>query len=88
MSSDNPFDKEQSTSDPYAVYVNPIELSEYKVIKTFTNPKAEQHDSYWLVANRNMLTEEYDIIKMKVSEIKQYSFLLNCTPNWSKHYGN
>tara|TARA_R100001143_G_scaffold60511_1_gene60062 strand:+ start:361 stop:624 length:264 start_codon:yes stop_codon:yes gene_type:complete len=85
---DNPFDKEQTPSNAYAIYINPIEFAEYKVIKTFTNPKTEQHDSHWLIANEHMITEDVEIIKMKVSDVKNYSFLMKASPNWRKYYAN
>jgi len=92
----NPFEKEQSVdgSEPlglgnaYALYTNPTWFTSYKIIKTFTNPQDEQRDSYWLVANVNMITEEYDITKMKVRDVKNYSFLMAASPNWRKYYAN
>jgi hypothetical protein len=85
----NPFDKEREAYNAYAVYVNPLDLAEYRIIKTFDDPKLENDNSNWLVVTRNMWSGDYDDVKkIKAREVKNYSFLLSCTDDWSKHYAS
>lgn len=84
----NPFDKEREPNNAYAIYVNPVDLAEYRIIKTFDDPKLENDNSNWLVATRNMWSGDDDVKKIKAREVKHYAFLLYCTNDWSKHYAS
>lgn len=84
----NPFDKECKPDSAYAVYVNPVDLAEYRIIKTFDAPKLENDNSSWLVLTRNMWSGDDDIKKIKAREVKHYAFLLSCTDDWSKYYAS
>jgi hypothetical protein len=73
----NPFDKEREANSAYAVYVNPVDLSEYRIIKTFDDPKLENDNSNWLVVTRDMWSGDNDVKKIKAKETLCFSVILH-----------
>ena len=85
----NPFAKEVAIKKPYAVYLSPDRLTEYRVLKTFTHPHKENGDSKWLVAQRTMMfapLDDYELKKLSRQDVNCNSFMVSCSNEWIQSY--
>ena len=78
---DNPFSIQRRPSKAYAVYVNPTDGSENKIIKVINDDK-------WLVAVKYIWDDDYSIKEMKAHYIKQYLYMIESTNEWTKRYAS
>ncbi len=82
------FDKEQAPNDPYALYVNPVDMTEYRIIRASKDR--------WTVAIKDMgpfkdnddENATYSYRNMDKNDITDVAFLLACKREWSDIYGH
>ena len=85
----NPFDKEVPIKKAYAIYLSPEILTEYRIVKTFTHPSNETHNSKWLVATKRMsmgLPNTYDLTELSREDVNYKSFIVSCSNDWKQYY--
>ena len=88
---DNPFSKEVTIKNSYAVYLSPDRLIEYNVLKTYTHPNREHGDSVWLVAERPIMfmsLDDYELKKIRRGDVNCHSFMVSCSKEWEQSYIN
>lgn len=78
---DNPFSIQRRPSKAYAVYVNPTDGSENRILKVI------DEDS-WLVAIRYPWDAEYEYKRMEPKYIKQYLYMIDSSDEWTKRYAS
>ena len=76
---DNPFSIQRRPSKAYAVYVNPIDGSENRILKVID-------ENNWLVAIRYPWDVEYEYKRMEPKYIKQYLYMIDSSEEWTKRY--
>lgn len=87
----NPFAKEVGIKKPYAVYLSPDRLTEYRVLQTYTHPNRENGDSQWLVAQRSMMfapLDDYELKRISRGDVNCHSFMVSCSNEWKQSYIN
>ena len=85
----NPFDKKVPIKKAYAIYLSPEILTEYRIVKTYTHPSNETHNSKWLVATKRMsmgLPNNYDLTELSKEDVNYKSFIVSCSNDWKQYY--
>ena len=85
----NPFNKEVPIKKAYAIYLSPETLTEYRIVKTYTHPSNETHNSKWLVATKRMsigLPNNYDLTELSKEDVNYKSFIVSCSNDWKQYY--